>query len=223
MNRSAHNRSALPYSDPTFAAYSEDDHASVHYFRTNFVRRALYLLGGNQAFRHSDHIGVYLSQDCHSRFVYSLYVAAGNDDGNVDAANPRDCRWSLRGHQRIDDRAEFRRAVLCNSFGFLRRHDNLLFPLFLESAGARERQDPCGGAQESVDHRCAVHDRRIWPAVAEGRARLWRCVSLAPPGRDADLIGGVEDLGIAGFEAVRGENFLRAVRRYVGEARLAFR
>jgi hypothetical protein len=48
-------------------------------------------------------------------------------------------------------------------------------------------------------------------------------VSFAPPGRDADVIGGVEDLGIAGFEAVRGENFLRVVRGYAGEARLAVR
>ena len=34
-------------------------------------------------------------------------------------------------------------------------------------------------------------------------------LSLTPPRLDGDVICGVKDLGLAGFEAVRGQNFLR--------------
>ncbi len=50
--------------------------------------------------------------------------------------------------------------------------DNFLFPRFLESGAAGQCRDPDGGAEESVDHRRAVHDRRNWRVVAEGGGRL---------------------------------------------------
>ncbi len=56
----------------------------------------------------------------------------------------------------------------------------------------------------------AVHDRGIWrPGVAGGGTRLWRCLDRPQPRRDADATGGVEDLGFAGFQAVRGQYGLR--------------
>ena len=68
------------------------------------------------------------------------------------------------------------------------------FRRFLESGAAGGWQDPDGRAEKSVDHRCAVHHRRIRPASADGRAGLWRRLIGPPPWRDADAVGGVEDL-----------------------------
>ena len=50
--------------------------------------------------------------------------------------------------------------------------DHLLFPRFLESAGARKCQDADRGLEEPVDHRRAVHDRRLRPRAATQRAGL---------------------------------------------------
>ena len=47
--------------------------------------------------------------------------------------------------------------------------DDLLFPRFLESSGARERQDADRSIEESLDHWRAVHDRGLRPRAAECR------------------------------------------------------
>ena len=42
-------------------------------------------------------------------------------------------------------------------------------------------------AEKPVDHRRAVHDRRIWPEVADGRAGLWRGLTALDRERGSEV------------------------------------
>ena len=74
-------------------------------------------------------------------------------------------------------------------------------------ADAAQQHDPC--AEEFVADRRAVHDRGLRPDCADGGARLSMSRSTAPPRRHADAIGAIEDLGVAGPQAMRRQNLLR--------------
>ena len=84
-----------PSSDPAFAAFNEADHASFYHFRANSVRGAVYLFRAQPSFWIWRRPRNLCRPSCHSGGAHALYVAARSHDGNVDAANARDCGGSL--------------------------------------------------------------------------------------------------------------------------------
>ena len=84
--------------------------------------------------------------------------------------------------------------------------------------GTADDPDLVGGKDGRKD------DRSDSAAVAWSKQRSrWAALrlSLPPPGRDADIIGGIEDLRVAGLQAVRCQDLLRRLRGHAGETALA--